>query len=411
MLSSYSHNSLHTFEECPRRFKFTYIEKIEVPERVTADLYLGNAVHRALARLYEMVQNGVTVSLDDLLTYYRAEWEKPERNQIVVTKEFMTVDDYIKSGDDMIRTYYERHKPFADARVIGIELDLHAALPNSPYKIRGRVDRLTRRSDGVVEIVDYKTGSVFPRGGRDPKFLDQMGLYYLLVTENYPDLGPIELIQYYLKLSETVRLQLTEDDRELVVERIRGIVKAALAAERLDNFPAIEGHTCDYCQYIKLCPAKRHRLILQNEAGELDQKEKSASETAADLAARYVDVDARKKELEGELEALREDLIKAAQELHLSKFKAPDATVSVTLSNDEKLPTKSTDMEAYLEISSLIRRWGIDEVLTVDIHALEKMYATEQLSPEQIAKIKEFIMAKQSSRVSVRRNRKQAEED
>jgi putative RecB family exonuclease len=407
MLSSYSHNSLNTFDDCPRRFKFTYIEKVEVPERVTADLYLGNAVHRALARVYELALNGVTISLDDLLAFYRAEWEKPERNQIIVIKDFMGVDDYIRIGEDMIATYYKKYTPFTEGRAIGIELDLRAPLPDSHYVIRGRVDRLTRRPDGIVEIVDYKTGSVLPRGGKDPKFYDQMGLYYLLVRENYPDLEPVELVQYYLKLNETIRLQVTDDDRDLIVERIRGVIRAALVAERLDNFPAQEGRSCDYCPFFKLCPAKRHRLILQNEAGELDQKEKATSETAAALAERYVDLDGRKKELEGELDALREDLITTARDLQVSKLAAKGATITISLNHEEKLPTKSTDMEAFIEISGLVRQWELEEALTVDIHALEKLIEKEQLSPERIAKLREYLVAKESSRISVRRPKKQ----
>jgi RecB family exonuclease len=154
MLGTYSHNSLDSFANCPRRFKFTYIDRTEVPDRVTADLYLGNAVHRALGRLYELASNSVAWSLDDMLAFYRSEWEKPDRAAIEVQKEFMAVDDYIRSGEKMLRNYYERFQPFEAVKVLGVELDLFGSLPGTPYRLRGRIDRLSKRPDGVIEIVD-----------------------------------------------------------------------------------------------------------------------------------------------------------------------------------------------------------------------------------------------------------------
>lgn len=411
MIGTYSHNSLGTFDNCPRRFKFAYIERTEVPERVTADLYLGNAVHRTLAELYDRSSNGVLWEPEAMMAFYRAEWDKPEKAQITVPKEFLTVDDYIRNGEEMLAAYYARYQPFTSAKVLGIELDLYAPLSGTSYKIRGRIDRLSKRPDGTVEIIDYKTGSNLPRGGRDPQFFDQMGLYHLLVRENYPDFGEIELVQYYLKLDEVVRYRMAEEDVELILEKIRGTIREAIQAEKLDEFPAKEGRLCDYCDFVKLCPAKRHRLILTNEAGSVPDEEKKSSETAAELAAQYIELDARKKELDAELTALKESIIATARELQLSKLTAPGGTISVSLSTEEKFPTKSNDLQSYVELSSLVRQWELDEALTLDLHALEAMYEKQQLSPEQQEALRRFVVVKESSRITVRRARKEMPED
>ena len=411
MIGTYSHNSLSTFETCPRRFKFAYIDRTEVPERVTADLYLGNAVHRTLADLYDRVSNGVLWEPEAMMAFYRAEWDKPEKNQIIVPKEFMTVDDYIRNGEEMLAAHYTRYQPFSAVKVLGIELDLYAPLPGTSYRIRGRIDRLSKRPDGVVEIIDYKTGSNLPRGGRDPQFFDQMGLYHVLVRENYPDFGQIELVQYYLKLDEVVRYRMSDDDVELLLEQIRGTIREATQAEKLDVFPAKEGRVCDYCDFVKLCPAKRHRLILENEAGSVTEAEKKSSESAAELAAKYIELDARKKELDGELAALRESVVQMARELRLSKFSAPSGSVGVSLFTEEKFPSKTADPQSFLELSSLVRQWQLDEALTLDIRALEDTYKRQRLSPEQQELLRKYIVAKESSRVTVRRARGDKEED
>jgi len=51
VLSTYSHSGLKTFRNCPRKFKFQYIEKPQIPKRIGAEAYLGNAVHRVLQTL------------------------------------------------------------------------------------------------------------------------------------------------------------------------------------------------------------------------------------------------------------------------------------------------------------------------------------------------------------------------
>lgn len=411
MIGTYSHNSLDSFASCPRRFKFSYIERTEVPERVTADLYLGNAVHRSLGRLYEMASNGVVWPLNDMLAFYGSEWDKPDRAAIEVQKDFMTVDDYIRSGEKMLRNYYERYQPFDSVKVLGVELDLFGRIPETPYRLRGRIDRLSKRPDGVTEIVDYKTGGTLPHGGRDPQFLDQMGLYHLLVRENYPDLGEIELVQYYLKMDELVRYRMSEEDVDLLLESVKGIIREAIRAEKLDEFPAREGGICNYCQYVKLCPAKRHRLILEHEAGAVAESEQKSALTAETLAAQFIELDGRKKEIEAELTALRDSIIGTARELHLSKLSAPAGTVSVTLATEEKLPTKAGDPEAFIELSSLIRQWQIDEAMTIDLRALEEIYRKQRLSAEQQEAIRKYFVKKESTRVTVRRTKQENSEE
>jgi hypothetical protein len=52
MARSFSNSKIGTFETCPRQYKFEYIEKASVEKPIGVELFLGNAVHRVLEKLY-----------------------------------------------------------------------------------------------------------------------------------------------------------------------------------------------------------------------------------------------------------------------------------------------------------------------------------------------------------------------
>ena len=50
-MTLYSHSRLSTFENCPLKFKYTYIDKIETGIEESIEAFLGSRVHEALEKL------------------------------------------------------------------------------------------------------------------------------------------------------------------------------------------------------------------------------------------------------------------------------------------------------------------------------------------------------------------------
>lgn len=405
MISSYSHHVLQTFRDCPRKFKFEKIDKVDVPSRVTAETYLGNAVHRQLQTAYQWAMDGKLIGQRELLEQFDAEWNKAERHEIVVTNEHMAVEDYIELGRKMLTRYWEKFQPFDQGVLLGAEMNLTFSFPGTPFKFRGRVDRLWKRPDNVVEIWDYKTGSYFPRGCGDDIVRRQMALYQLGVQSMYPNYTDIELVQYYLKHGEELRCRLREDEMDELAELFRQDVVAILHAVRLDDFPPREGTHCTFCDYFHLCPAKRHRQILESEAGK-GGGEKTTMQTAAELAEQYIALDSEVKKLKAEQDALREDIIRAARDLDLSKLSALSGDITVRLAQEEKLPLKSKEPQRYGELASIVRRWGLDECFTLDNTILMRdIIRKGRLTEDQKQAIADFIDLREQPTVRVRRKR------
>jgi ATP-dependent helicase/DNAse subunit B len=72
----YSFSQLQLFAQCPRKYQFRYIDKIEKEFESSADLILGNAVHTALEHLYNQVNVFVIPTIDDVVTYFHDERKK-----------------------------------------------------------------------------------------------------------------------------------------------------------------------------------------------------------------------------------------------------------------------------------------------------------------------------------------------
>jgi len=405
MLSKYSHSALDAYRTCPQQFKFAYLDKVQTEKRVTADAFMGNAVHRALNHLYEVASYEKLLPKEDLVAYYDRIWEEADKEHLTVVKESLGVDDYIRTGRSMLEKYYEKHQPFSEGTTIGLELMLSFLLPGTSARFSARVDRLWQRPDGVV--------ATLPRGGRYPKFFFQMGIYQLAVQETYPPFDQIELAQYFLKLDQVVRHRMSPEELDELVAELKHTIAETIHAEKLDTFPTSEGPLCDYCAYFNLCPAKRHRLLLKREGGEAKDKEEiTTAEAAAELAEKFLELDARIKSLKGEHEALKGQLSEAARTLEINKLQADSGTVSVSRKMVDRFVTKTVDRDGFANLTFLVRQLGLDDYLQPDTNALMKdIYGKGRLSEEDEKKLAEYIIRKEEIRVAARHKKTRVDDN
>ena len=74
-MPSFSHSKLTTYQQCPQKYKFRYIDEIPPPIR-SIELHLGDTVHRTLEKLYADAKRGQTHSCDEILAFYQQKWDE-----------------------------------------------------------------------------------------------------------------------------------------------------------------------------------------------------------------------------------------------------------------------------------------------------------------------------------------------
>lgn len=257
-MPTYSNSRLNKFEECPRAYKFKYIEKVEVERVQNVYFFLGNRVHEALERLHEEMKEGGQMALEELLGIYEESWNEKWSEDIKVPCRNHTPDHFRHVGRECIMNYYSRHGPFERDVTVDTEMEIYPKVRSNgqEYTFLGYVDRLARTPDGTYEVHDYKTSKNLPTK-EDMEGDRQLPLYQLGVEQAYPDADEVELVWHYVRFGEDIRIS----HSRAVIDDIQGELTEVIAqierARKDDDFPTMrrEGANCHWCDYKDLCPA------------------------------------------------------------------------------------------------------------------------------------------------------------
>lgn len=157
---SFSASSIQKYLSCPLAFYYRYIKNIiDDDKTVSEDVegnQLGNVVHGTMEELYGPFM-GRILTRDDIESFDPApvveRHIKEELNiDVVEGKAFIAFEQ----AKQFVHEILEEDKIYAPFTVVGLEQKIKADFEG--YKLSGTIDRIDEK-DGVIRIVDYKTGS------------------------------------------------------------------------------------------------------------------------------------------------------------------------------------------------------------------------------------------------------------
>lgn len=161
-----SYSELAYFLQCPLRYKYFVIDRIEPP--IPPYLYFGTSVHRALELIHDDVIAGKKVKEGDVPVYVDKAWIPSIR--IGDERE----DFYKKAAVDQISEYVKNYS-FTFSNLVKAEESF--AFDRNDVVISGKIDLIRKLNGRYVEIVDFKT-TESKTSPRDQTGL-QMNLYGL----------------------------------------------------------------------------------------------------------------------------------------------------------------------------------------------------------------------------------------
>jgi len=246
----YSRSRLSTYEKCPYRYKLQYIDQLEVEERMGIEAFTGTLVHESLEHLYTRARDGEVVPWEELVARLRGRWDELLNDSVVVIRPGVTRQDYLFKAQNMLMSYYRRHRPFNDGVTVGLEHELRFQIAGRrEHEFIGYIDRLSYLGKGVYEIHDYKTGRRLP-APRDLRQDRQLALYEIGVRRTFPDVREVRLIWHYLAHDKELRSSRTPAELEAVERNAAGLIEEIEACE---SFPRREGPLCRWCEYCEVC--------------------------------------------------------------------------------------------------------------------------------------------------------------
>ncbi len=287
-----SPSALNAYMECRLRFFFKHVMKIKEADEVEEDMdarVLGNFLHDVMDTFYkELAERKKSKQVDAadlvnpeskiaellnkrIIQEYRLDPDKP----VEYEGQLLIVSEVVKR---FISKILERDRKQAPFVMEGVEAKVEYTLPitGQPGEVvlGGKIDRIDFK-DGVLRIVDYKTGrdelnfdsieSLFVRDGKKRnKAAFQTLLYAWLYTKCFsPPAGPIlpgllnsniifdDEKEFGLKMNN----QLLTDVRPHLPEfeaRLRELLEELFNPEQpFDQTTQIKN--CEYCPYTRIC--------------------------------------------------------------------------------------------------------------------------------------------------------------
>ena len=389
-MPTYSHSQLSTYETCPHQYKLAYIDKIEV-ETEGIEAFMGSRVHDALEKLYRDLKVTKLNTLEELLSFYRQEWEKNWNDRVQIARKQYSAEDYHRLGEKCITDYYNRYSPFDRGKTLGLEENIYFPLEEERgYWIRGFIDRLTLLDHSIVEIHDYKTS------GRLPSRVDvdsdrQLAFYQMGVEGKWKDVQEVRLIWHYLVFDIEIQSSRSPED----LQKLRQETLELIQKIEMDRyFTPEEGPLCDWCDYQGLCPKRKHRVALEG----LPPNEYFNEEGVA-LVNQYVELKERKRvldqEIDAELAKIEEALYAYAERKEIEAIFGSDHVAKIKVETKEKYPLKGNPRRKALD--ELIKKAGKwMEVSDLNPWMLAKVMSRSAWPAVLVKKIKEFPALEES---------------
>lgn len=385
----YSNSRIETFEQCPRKYKFRYIENIRT-ETEGIEAFVGKRVHEALEKLYKDLKMGRLHTREDLLAFYEVEWEKTWHGKVNVVREGITPGHYFELGKRCISDYYKRFHPFNQTRTLGLEERIELKLTDGDrvHTIQGYIDRLSwDPTTETYEIHDYKTGNSMPTQ-QDVDEDRQLALYHLGIKQRWPDAKNVKLIWHYLALDKDISSSRSETDLKALQDEVIGMIHNIEAEIKIGKWEVRTSRLCEWCEYKPMCPAWKHTIemqalpvneYLQNTGVQLVQK-------YAALEAQKADHQAAIKALAQEQSKIEEAAVAFASKEGLLSIDGPEHRLLIKHEDEFRAPTKFEDPFAWELLRTTLKNAGkLEDVSTVNSAMLK--YAVKRGKwPEPLVK-------------------------
>ncbi len=238
--------------DCPRRYRFTYVERPAPPRgQPWARNTIGAVAHLALHRWWLLPRAHRTP--DEGASLVERHWQN------VGFRDHLQSERFCTRTAGWVRDYLTAH---VDPAVEPVGVERTAATRTGRLALSGRVDRIDER-DGELVVVDYKTGAR-RRTADDARSSAALALYVLAVRRTLRrECRRVEL--HHLPTATVAAA--VHDDASLQAHVTRaertadGIVAATDAleagADPDEVFPPVPGPGCAWCDFRRHCPQGR----------------------------------------------------------------------------------------------------------------------------------------------------------
>lgn len=209
----YSYSLIDTYERCPRLYLHRYVVGVPAPPVEASYTDLGRRFHEALHQAHIARSDDPR---SDFLRFFGVDSATPAPEFNGQPTAATTVrDGFLESGD-------------VEAEVLAVEPEFFLKLGSGQEApiVYGLIDRIQRRANGDIEIVDYKTHRHLK--SRDEIRRDLQLPIYVLAAREALGYNPIYATMAFVRHGEWIRFRIDEFDLDGARERVERTVTGIL---------------------------------------------------------------------------------------------------------------------------------------------------------------------------------------
>ncbi len=253
-----SPSSASSFDGCPRRWKFKYVDGLREPSGQSA--VVGTFAHLVLEHLCQL--DAPERTLDAARQLAREFWPEIEGHPDFI--DLALIDDDARAfrwqAWTAIAGLWKLEDP-TKVEVVATERKIEATLAEVPFL--GIVDRIDR-IDGKLVISDYKSGQAPHVRYRDEK-IQQVLLYAAAVAAADNEVPDRSRLLYLGQ--ETIDIDVTDDRLDEVSGRLAETWTSITSACTADQFDPKPGVLCGWCPFAAQCDEGRAELQRRHAEG------------------------------------------------------------------------------------------------------------------------------------------------
>lgn len=231
-----SASSTKTFEQCRRKYYYTYIEKL--PKKSWGHLILGTFCHKVLELFHKKWKEDQNVDLVDLIgqcfAMARADQEFAGKMS----------PEQLSDAKEMIQNYLYSVEKHGMPNVLDVEAPFELTVDK--YVLRGFIDRIDVDKDGIFHIVDYKTT-------KNEKYLEdfQLLVYGMALKSKYPYIERFR--GSYVLLKKSSRLITNEYTVSDIYKCEKKILDFGRRIEQEQKWEKSPSSLCNWCDFYDTC--------------------------------------------------------------------------------------------------------------------------------------------------------------
>jgi putative RecB family exonuclease len=231
-------SSIKTFQDCPKKYWYGYIEKPPIEKKPWVHLEFGSCLHLALEKFHEFLMEHQLPS-----TEYPGLMKKCLESAV---KDFNQdlLGPEAKNMQLVMQSYLNDIKLNGLPHVLWVEKPFEITIGD--FFLKGFIDRVDQTGPGAYKVVDYKTT-------KNPAYLDsfQLLVYAMVLKNELPDLEKISGSYTLLKHDcKPKSWDFTFDDLKKCEEKIIKYGNLILNEQTWQKKPS---KLCDFCDYKEFC--------------------------------------------------------------------------------------------------------------------------------------------------------------